>query len=78
MSTAIGGDDAKGILLRGVYCIVEEDDLIGHLDDLRRRSQPRKAFWRALKCGVLVTLMLTEILHLLDELRLVGRKVRPL
>src|SRR5437879_11451578 len=78
MSTPVGRDDAKGVLLGRVDCIVEEDDLVGNLDDLRGRTHPRKALWRAFECGILVALMLAEIFYFLDELGLVGRKVRAL
>src|SRR4029077_8540463 len=60
MSTSVGGDDTKGVLLGRVYRIEVGYGVFGNLPDLSGRTFSRKTLWRALERGVLVTLMLAE------------------
>src|SRR5216683_1979415 len=76
MLPAIRRDHAKGVLLRRVDRVVEEDDLIGNLNDFGRRTHAGKTLWRALERWVLMALMLSQVLYLFDNLRLIGRQIR--
>ena len=60
MLPAIRRNHAKGVLFRRVDRVVEEDDLIGNLNDFGGRTDARKTFWRALERRVFMTLMLAQ------------------
>src|SRR6266852_6321671 len=75
MFPAIGRNHSKSVLLGRVDRVVEEDDLIRHLNDFGRRAYPRKTFWRALERRVLMTLMRSQVFYLLNQFGLIRRQI---
>src|SRR5258708_25984619 len=76
MRTAIDRDHSKGVLLRRVHSVIEKCNRLRRGDDFSRRPHARKGFWSACKRWMLGALMVSQILNLRQQFRLIGRKVR--
>src|SRR6266576_2783496 len=61
MVPAIRRDHAKGVLFGRVDRIVDEDDLIGNLNDFGWRTYARIILWRTLKRRVLMLFPFTTL-----------------
>jgi hypothetical protein len=75
MVPAIRRDHAKGVLFGRVDRIVEEDNLIGNLNDFGWRTYARKTLWSTLERRILMTLVLAQVLYLVDQFRFIGRQI---